>query len=76
MGMDKPHSKFQHVYAIVRFDPPFDEEEPSNNVYVVKVFSSRDDAKRDVERLNEINAAKRCTYHLYTTRFVPETPGR
>jgi hypothetical protein len=35
---DRPHSKFRHVYPIVRIDTPFDQNYPMNTVTVVKVW--------------------------------------
>lgn len=66
----KPHSRFPHVYAIVRIDLPVNRTNPENNISVVKVFSSQADAEAESRRLNEINKEKECTYVLYTTRFA------
>jgi hypothetical protein len=40
---DQPHSKFKHVYPIVRIDTPFDQMHPTNTVAVVKVLTSQVD---------------------------------
>jgi hypothetical protein len=69
--VDAPHSKFQHAYAIVRFDLPVSQECPENSVIVVKVLLSKDVAEQEVSRLNELNAAKQCRYDLQTTRLIP-----
>jgi hypothetical protein len=68
--MDAPHSKFQHVYAIVRFDFPLNSEQPELTVSVVKIFMSKDGAEQEAIRLNTINAAKKCTYRTFVTRLV------
>jgi len=70
MTLEKPHSKFEHVYAIVRFDFPVNPESPTNSVNVVKVFSSSEIADTEAARLNRVNQDKRCSYHVYITRFV------
>jgi hypothetical protein len=68
--MDAPHSKFQHVYAIVRFDFPLNSEQPETTVSVIKVFTSQDTAEQEATRLNSINASKNCAYKTFVTRFV------
>jgi hypothetical protein len=50
MSVDKPHSKFEHLYAIVSFDLPINLEYPANSVTVVKVFSSQGAADQEASR--------------------------
>jgi hypothetical protein len=38
MTINKPHSKFKHVFAILSFDFPIDPESPASAVTVVKCF--------------------------------------
>jgi hypothetical protein len=38
---DQPHSKYPHVYPIVRIDTPFDQAHPTNTAIVVKVLISQ-----------------------------------
>ena len=64
---DKAHSKYPHVYAIVRFDSSSSLE---NSATVVKVLASRTDAEQEAQRLREINKDRECTYIVQTTRFV------
>ncbi len=66
-----PHSRFQHVYAIVRINIPVDQENPGNSVAVVKVFQSKMAADQEVVRLNETNKEKECRYNVHVTRLVP-----
>jgi hypothetical protein len=68
---DKPHSKFSHVYAIVRFDL---NSSGTNGATVVKVMSSRDLAEQETARLNNVNAEKHCIYEVQTSRFIAD-PG-
>ena len=68
---DKPHSKFAHVYAIVRFDL---NSSRANAATVVKVMSSQDLAEQEAARLNKVNSDKDCAYEVQTARFV-EDPG-
>lgn len=68
--MEKPHSKFRHVYAIVRIDFPIDPSSPENCFSVTKVLSTKVIAEREVARLREVNRDKRCVYELCTTRMV------
>ena len=70
-GSGKPHSKYPHVYAIVRFD--HDAISIEHKATVVKVLSSRDLAEEEAARLREVNQGKECTYVVQATRFV-ETP--
>jgi len=68
--MDQPHSKFKHVYAIVRIDTPLDHAYPENSVAVVKVLMSKPDADAEVSRLNQLNRDKGCVYISCTTRLI------
>ena len=68
--IDKPHSKFRHVYAIVRIDTPFDEKYPSNTLAIVKVLTSKSVAEAEVSRLNQVNADKSCLYVACTSRLI------
>jgi len=65
--MDKPHSKYLHRYAIVRFDPHLSGE---NGATVVKVFRSKELAEQEASRLTEVNRGKQCTYVVQIARFV------
>jgi hypothetical protein len=68
--LDKPPSKFQHVYAVVRIDTPFDESHPENSVAVVKVARSEEAAVGEVSRSNKINAGKNCVYIACVSRLI------
>jgi hypothetical protein len=68
---EKPHSKFRHVYAVLRIDQPVSCEAPENSIRVVKVFSSKMTAELEVDRLNKVNSGKDCRYVLQVTRLVP-----
>jgi hypothetical protein len=57
--MDKPHSKYRHLYAIVRFDPYLSGE---NGATVVKVFPAKELAEQEASRLREVNKEKQSTY--------------
>ena len=65
-----PHSKFIHVYAVVRIDLPVSQKEPHNSISVVKVYSSNDLAEKEASRLSRINEGKGCRYVVYTTRLA------
>ena len=68
---DKPHSKFRHLYAVVRVDIPFSHEHPEDSISVVKVFHSEASAEREMDRLNKVNSQKGCRYLVKVTRLVP-----
>jgi hypothetical protein len=65
--MDKPHSKYLHRDAIVRFDPHLRGE---NGTTVVKFFPSNELAEQEASRLSEVNRGKQCTYAVQIARFV------
>jgi hypothetical protein len=69
--IDRPNSRFRHVYAIVSIDSPLNLDEPENSVAVVKVLASRKTADVEAMRLNEINGDKGCSYVVRTSRFMP-----
>jgi hypothetical protein len=69
---DKPHSKYQHVYPIVRIDKPFGSVDPTNQIMVVKVLTSQEAAEVEVSRLNKVNADKSCQYFYCTSRLIEE----
>ena len=55
---DTPHSKYPHVYPIVRIDTPIDQTDPAQKITVVKVLTSQSDAEAEVSRLSQVNADK------------------
>ena len=68
----------EHVYAIVRFDRFADS--PENSFTVKEIVRSQAVAESEVNRLNEVNADKDCTYFWQTTRvrsreFMPWKTG-
>ena len=67
---EQPHSKFQHVYAVVRVDLPVSPESPENSIAVVKVFSAKIQADEERMRLGQANEDKGCRYHVQITRLV------
>jgi hypothetical protein len=69
---DSPHSKYPHVYPIVRIDTPLSQSDPQNEITVVKVLTSQVAAEAEVSRLNQINADKSCTYFYCTSRLVEQ----
>jgi hypothetical protein len=70
MVVDSPHSKFQHLFVIVRIHFPFDPEYPTNSVAVVKAYSSKETAELEASRLNQLNSDKGVRYDVYITRFI------
>ena len=69
---DSSHSKYPHVYPIVRFDTPLGQGDPQSKITVVKVLTSKVAAEAEVSRLNQINADKSCTYFYCTSRLVEQ----
>jgi hypothetical protein len=68
--MDSPHSRYPHVFAVVRFDLPFDAQNVCDSVSVVKVFAQIEQAETEATRLRAINDETKCVYRVQTTRFV------
>ena len=64
---DKPHAKYPHVYAIVRFDSYMTGQ---NAATVVKVIPSRDLAEREAARLNKLKSGEGSIYSVQVTRFI------
>ena len=71
---DKPHQKYPHVYAIVRFDLYHGRSDVEQSATVVKVLSSRDRAELEAARLRDVNKGKECIYDVQTTRFIGKLP--
>ncbi len=67
---DKPHSRHDHVYALVRIELPVDPLAPENSLAVVKVLWSQELAQQEATRLNHINKDKGCIYVCYTSRLI------
>jgi hypothetical protein len=66
----KPNKKYQHVYAIVRFETDADEEAPIDfRITVKKVVADPHYADREVKRLNDLNKDKGAYYFSQVTRF-------
>ena len=68
------HSKYPHVYAIIRFEMDVPPTRIEHSATVVKIRSSLEFAEKEAARLREINQAKNCTYVVQTTRFVGTSP--
>jgi hypothetical protein len=69
---DTPHSKYPHVYPIVRIDTPIDQTDPTQKITVVKVLTSQSDAEAEVSRLSQVNAHKSCLYFYCTCRLIEQ----
>jgi len=67
-----PHSKYPHVYPIVRVETPIDQSDPTQKITVVKVLTSQSDAEAEVSRLSQVNADKSCLYFYCTSRLIAQ----
>jgi hypothetical protein len=67
---DTPHSKYPHVYPIVRIDTPIYQADPTSSITVVKVLTSQVAAEAEVSRLNQVNADKSCLYFYSTSKLI------
>lgn len=70
---DTPHSKYPHVYPIVRIDTPIYQTDPTSSITVVKVLTSQVAAEAEVSRLSQINADKSCIYFYCTSRLIEQS---
>lgn len=70
--MDSPHSRYPHVFAVVRFDLPINAVNILDSVSVVKVFTDAEPAESGAARLTRINDESKCIYQVQTTRFIAE----
>jgi hypothetical protein len=68
--MEKQMEKKVQVFAILRMDRGISSFEDA--ITVKEVLPEMDQAKREVERLNKLNASKGATYFWQATRFFPE----
>src|SRR5689334_2973755 len=69
---EQPHSKYPHVYPIVRIDAPIDLTNPTQSITVVKVLTSLSDAEAEVSRLTQVNTDKSCLYFYRTSRLIEQ----
>jgi hypothetical protein len=75
--MPTPNPRFEHVYAIIRVDDPLIEDASAiESVVITKIVRSEDEAKREVARLNRLNAPKGCKYLYQMTRLAQELRER
>jgi hypothetical protein len=70
--METPHSRYTHLFALLRYDEPVDRENWQSAVSVIKVFTRRGAAEAELQRLTSLNAASKCIYAVQTTRLMPE----
>lgn len=66
----KPHKKYEHLFAIVRYDSAADPLCPIDfRVTVKKIVADATYAASEVKRLNELNQDKGSYYFYQITRF-------
>lgn len=77
--MDQPHSKYEHVWAVIRIDDGSYYERPEEQrITVVKIMRSGSGETDELElaaiaeaqRLNEVNAGKHCRYFAEMSRLI------
>jgi hypothetical protein len=60
-----------HVYAVVRVDD-FNAEFGDSTISIKEILPTLEEAIREVERLNKLNADKECHYFWQLTRYFPQ----
>jgi hypothetical protein len=75
MATESPNVKYDHVYAIIRLDqgPTPCASLDKNLITITKVLRSKEEAEREVRRLNALNADKGCEYYCLATRLERQT---
>ena len=71
---ETPHSKYPHVYVIIRFAMDVPPTRIEHSATVAKIVSSLEFAEKEAARFREINKAKNCSDVVQTTRFVGTSP--
>ena len=66
----KPNKKYEHLYAIVRYESDAEELTPIDlRVVVKKIVNDPHYAEQEVKRLNDLNQEKGSYYFCQVTRF-------
>jgi hypothetical protein len=65
-----PHSRYPHVYVIVRLDAGH--ADPEDALSLPKVFRNEVKAEEEARRLNELNSTKACRYIVVVSRLIDE----
>jgi len=77
MNDGQPNQKAEHVFAVLRFDPPPDAkwdavlENPGMYVTVKELVPTQEEADREVGRLTALNEGIGCIYFAQVTRLYP-----
>lgn len=61
------------VFAVVRIEDAFTSIE--NGITIKEILPTLEEALREVERLNKLQASKRCHYFCQQTRYYPDGRG-
>jgi hypothetical protein len=69
-ALEEPHSKYTHLYAIVRFDSHRNRFHLEHCATLVKDLASPHRAEQEASRLREVNQGKDSTDVIRTTTFV------
>jgi hypothetical protein len=74
-AQNAPNLRAEHLFAVVRFDIPDGQslhrmvECPDQYITVKEILPTEEEADREVERLNAVNAGRNCVYWSTITRF-------
>jgi hypothetical protein len=64
-----PHSRYPHVFVILRVDRYLRTDDPQEAVKVKKVVADQLYAEREVDRLNALNQDKNSEYYWESAQF-------
>lgn len=64
-----PHSKYQHLYVVLRIDDFGEEGTPGENLSAVSAFKRRSDAVAEADRLNVLGGGQHSNYIVLATRL-------
>jgi len=73
MKRETPHSKYQHLYVVLRIDDLGPEAQIDERLSAVSAFVASDDAADEAERLNGLRPGGRSRYVVLTTRLKGQT---
>lgn len=66
-GAQQPNARYEHLFAVVRFDDGSGDVEDRTSV--VSAYRTEAAADAEAARLNALNAARDCRYVVYVTRL-------
>lgn len=70
--INKPHSRFEHVYVVLRIDQTSVEGPVEDCIAAVSVFRDQAKANAEIDRLNDVAHVKSARYIAIVSRLKGE----